>query len=288
MFKAYDLQILAESPLELVISDPPNVFFGSVLVSVGLLLFLTGLVGLKGKLHHVALVVGCIYIFAGVAQMTSRTTLVFSGKIAALRIYETLFWLDFKSRDIGLGELKTARVETIDFNHNLILELNSGKVLQVFNPQGGEGYYAVCDSINNFLLSQLGQKEKKDMFVNSWQGLKPGVSTTEDVIASLGLPDKEAHDITYGSTTGLHLMTYNEVTASVFLTKGKVVVIVTSAKDQSDFPNRLQKWEASLGRSSTELPSVAGKNHRIIVYSELGLTATTVGDKVELIAMLSA
>jgi hypothetical protein len=109
---------------------------------------------------------------------------------------------------------------------------------------------------------------------NTWKDLKPGSSTLDNVIAKLGRPDRQAAGASYGNVKGFELLMYDDLAASVFMRGGRVAVIVVVPRGD-DFPANLYDWEVALGRPSAKLPSIKGKNARVYVYSEAGLTATS-------------
>jgi hypothetical protein len=127
------------------------------------------------------------------------------------------------------------------------------------------------------------EKSRTQMLTNSWRGLKPGVATRENVVAVLGAPERESKGVTYGKVDGLELLSYDDIVASVFLKAGRVALIVIPARAGSEFPEQMAIWESELGQPSRRLPSSRGKNDRIYVYSDHGLTATVSNQRVTLV-----
>lgn len=133
------------------------------------------------------------------------------------------------------------------------------------------------------LISQETGGARRTMLTNVWRGLNPGVASVREIKASIGAPDREADGVKYGSVIGLHLMTYDDLTASLFLRDDRLRIVVLSPKADGEYPMRIDEWEKMLGKPARKLPSVQGKNHRLLVYSESGLTATADGSIVTLV-----
>jgi hypothetical protein len=127
----------------------------------------------------------------------------------------------------------------------------------------------------------------KVVLTNTWRGLKPGVSTAGDVTAALGAPDREADGVTYGSTSGLRLLTYDDLVVSAFLWEDRLLVLVFAPKPGGDFPTELSAWESALGKPARILPSIRGKNRRVYLYSAQGLTATGEDGRVSLVEVFA-
>jgi hypothetical protein len=128
---------------------------------------------------------------------------------------------------------------------------------------------------------------RKIVLTNTYHGLKPGVSTANDVTAALGKPDREASGVTYGSVEGLRLLTYDKLVVSAFLREDRLFLLALAPKPGSDFPNEMIGWEAALGKAERWLPSIRGKNHRVYVYSAQGLTATADNGRVSLVEIFA-
>lgn len=125
------------------------------------------------------------------------------------------------------------------------------------------------------------------MLTNTWRGLKPGTSTERDIRAAFGAPDRQATSVTYGSVTGLHMMTYEDPTATFFLDDERLLLIVLVPRAGDEFPTRLADWQSELGQAALVLPSIGDKNQRMQVYSQAGLTATTDGPLVVRVEVFS-
>jgi hypothetical protein len=125
------------------------------------------------------------------------------------------------------------------------------------------------------------------MLTNSWHGLKPGIATVSDITAAVGAPNRQFDGVRYGSVVGLHLMSYDDLPASLFLRDERLLLIVIEPRVGSGFPTQLGEWERELGPAAKVLPSIDGKNHRVHVYSEAGLTVTAEGALVSSIEIFS-
>jgi hypothetical protein len=125
------------------------------------------------------------------------------------------------------------------------------------------------------------------MLTNSWHGLKPGIATARDITAAIGAPDRQADGVQYGAIVGLHLMSYDDLTASFFLRNGRLLLIVLAPRPGGEFPTWLDEWERELGQPARVLPSIVDKNQRVHVYSEAGLTVTAEGAAVSLVEVFS-
>jgi hypothetical protein len=132
-------------------------------------------------------------------------------------------------------------------------------------------------------LAGAAEERRDGMLSNAWRGLRPGSATAQDIAAVIGPPDREADGVRYGSVTGLHLMTYDDLTASFFLREGRLLVIALAPRAGGEFPTRIDAWQTELGEPARILQSAQGKNHRVHVYSEAGLTATADGPEVTLV-----
>jgi hypothetical protein len=125
------------------------------------------------------------------------------------------------------------------------------------------------------------------MLTNSWHGLKPGIATARDIKAAIGEPSRQAAGVQYGAIVGLDLMSYDDLTASFFLRNERLLLIVLAPRPGGEFPTRLDEWERELGHPARVLPSIAGKNKRVQVYSQGGLAATAEGAAVSLVEVFS-
>jgi hypothetical protein len=138
----------------------------------------------------------------------------------------------------------------------------------------------IAPSMVLMVLMSFAEQVRSPVLTNSWRGLKPGVATRQDVIGVLGAPNRVSQDVIFAKVEGLELLSYDDLVVSVFLKMGRVLVMVISARDGSDFPERVAIWEAELGRPLLRLPSSRGKNSHVNVYSTRGLAATEVGARI--------
>jgi hypothetical protein len=131
--------------------------------------------------------------------------------------------------------------------------------------------------VSVMVLADAAEKKGIAMLTNAWRGLKPGTATERDIRAAFGAPDRQAASATYGSVTGLHMMTYEDLTATFFLHDERLLLIVLVPRAGDEFPTHLAAWQSKLGQAAHVLPSSGDKNQRVQVYSQTGLTATTDG-----------
>src|SRR5215467_7261526 len=104
------------------------------------------------------------------------------------------------------------------------------------------GFFIVFTVWGCFSLRKDAQMAQT-MPTNEWHSLKPGVSALHVVRSVLGAPSKEVQSATYGPQENLHLLSYDQPQASVFLKSGKVLVIVIIPKEGGEFPLLLDDWQ---------------------------------------------
>jgi hypothetical protein len=109
---------------------------------------------------------------------------------------------------------------------------------------------------------------------NSWRKLTPGVATSNDVKRSLGAPETDEPDDSYGAVDHLRLMDYDEPQASIYLKSDRVWLIVVVPDEKDTFPEDAADWEKDLGKPPLKLPSREGKQCRTHVWAEKGMAAT--------------
>jgi hypothetical protein len=126
------------------------------------------------------------------------------------------------------------------------------------------------------------------MISNIWQGLAPGVATPADAHAVFGKPERIADNVVYGAVDRLQMHTYDQPQGSLFFRDGKLAIFVLVPKPESEFPLDIKAWEEALGKPDTKLPSIRGKNHRLWLWADRGLTATEDTGRVNLVEMFTA
>lgn len=125
------------------------------------------------------------------------------------------------------------------------------------------------------------------MLDNTWQGLRPGVSTEEHVVEALGPRGRIATQVFHGRAGPFTLLTYADRVVSVFLNRGVVALVLLGALADSGLPTSEQDWRRDLGAPELQLPSRHGKNHRLLLYAGKGLAAHVADGQVEVVELFT-
>jgi len=123
------------------------------------------------------------------------------------------------------------------------------------------------------------------MITNTWRNLTPGVSSVQNVQASLGQPSRDVSGVSRGGTSQLRLLDYPTPQSSIFLRNDIVLVMVIIPRDGGDFPILAEEWEKELGKPSKKLPSIRGKNSWVYVYADKGIAVTVLAGKVKAVEL---
>jgi hypothetical protein len=130
-------------------------------------------------------------------------------------------------------------------------------------------------------------RQEKPMISNSWQGITPGVATPADAQARFGQPERIADNVIYGSVDRLQMYTYDTPQGSLFFRDGKLAVFVLIPQPEGGFPLDVKAWEEALGKPDRKFASIRGKNQRLWVWADRGLTATEDAGRVNLVEMFT-
>lgn len=155
MFGSSAIRVIQETPSTLVVIEPSHAG-GWILIGAGVVWFIGAffLIGLsKTKLlgYLVMLLPPLLMALAGTAAVTMNTRAIFSKADNRVTVDDKIFGISMDHVEVPLSDVQYAEVIHIDVTRNVLLHLNSGKVVHIGGNSDRSGHYEATHAINTFL-----------------------------------------------------------------------------------------------------------------------------------------
>jgi hypothetical protein len=155
MFPSEAIRVVVNTPSKVVIVDPPYYSLGTWMLFLASCTMIICFILLRRSimppvtllLLFVTLGLG---LFGGYL-ISSRTTTTLTKEEGWLKSQRELYGIKRPETGVRLSDIRRVTVETVQYNHRLMLIMKSGDNFAVGDGSNRQGYYGAADAINDFI-----------------------------------------------------------------------------------------------------------------------------------------